>query len=179
MKTYLTYGFGIALGGAIISMALYFLGFNADPEKLEASRWISMALGIVIAIVGLYLGTKEKRALTPPEKHWGYGSAFGAAFMIGLFAAIFSGLYNYAYFAFIDPNISELILQMQLDQMEAKGMSADQIDKIEPMVRKWINPVAMSLSGFFGALVFNTVIGLIVAAFVKNRPQTKSPIAAV
>ena len=88
MKTYLTYGFGIAVGGAIISMVLYFLGFNADPDKLQASRWITMVIGIVIAIVGLYLGTKEKRALTPPDKNWGYGSAFGAAFMIGLFAAI-------------------------------------------------------------------------------------------
>ena len=179
MKTYLTYGFGIALGGAIISMVLYFLGFNADPDKLQASRWITMVIGIVIAIVGLYLGTKEKRALTPPDKPWGYGSAFGAAFMIGLFAAIFSGLYNYAYFAFIDPGISDIILQMQLDQMEAKGMSADQIDKIEPMVRKWINPVAMSISGFVGAFFFHVVIGLVVAAFVKSRPQTEPPIAAV
>ena len=56
---------------------------------------------------------------------------------------------------------------------------ADQIDKIEPMVRKWINPVAMSISGFVGAFFFHVVIGLIVAAFVKNRPQTEPPIAAV
>lgn len=178
MKTNLTYGFILALGSALLGMALYFLGFNADVSKLETSRWISMVIGIVIAVVCIYLGMKDKRALTPADKSWGYGSAFGTGFMIGLVGAVLASIFNYVYFAYIDPNLSDLIMQLQIDKMTAKGVTSEQIEQAEPMMRKFMSPIAMTISGFIGAVIFNTVISLIVAAFVKNRPAQDTTVSA-
>ncbi|MFI5357551.1 MAG: DUF4199 domain-containing protein, partial [Opitutales bacterium] len=179
MKTYLTYGFAMAMCGAVLGMALYFLGFNSDVSKLEISRWISGIVGVAIAVGCILLGMREKRELTPVDQTWGYGSAFVTGFLIGLIGTVLSAIFNYAYFAYIDPNLSDLVYQMQVSKMEAKGMSADQIEKIEPMMRKFIGPVAMTISGLVGGLVFNTVISLITAAFVKNRsePPAAAPAA--
>ncbi|MBP6507748.1 MAG: hypothetical protein KA257_09305, partial [Opitutaceae bacterium] len=65
-----------------------------------------------------------------------------------------------------------------LDKMEAKGMSADQIERAEPFIRKWMNPVMMTVSSFVMFFITNVVIALIAAAFVKNRPQTTAPTTA-
>src|ERR1019366_1394786 len=42
MKTCSLYGFLSALAGALLLLALYFLGFHSDPAKLSAAKWIGM-----------------------------------------------------------------------------------------------------------------------------------------
>ena len=174
MKTSLTYGFVLALGGAIVAMALFFLGFYDTPEKMEMARWVSMVLGTAISIIVITMGVKDKRDLTPADKPWGYGSACGTGFMTGLVGAILGAVFQYAYFAYINTGAQEVIWQAQRAAFEAKGMTADKIDQIEPMVRKWTSPVMMAVFGFGGALLFNTIFALIVGAFTKNRPEQAS-----
>lgn len=170
MKNSLTYGFVLALAGALLAMVLFFLGFNDTPEKMQSAKYISMLVGSIIAIVVIVLGVKDKRSQTPADKPWGYGSAFATGFMIGLVGAIFGAIFNYVFFAYINTGAQEVIWQGQRAAFEAKGLSADKIDQIEPMVRKWTTPPVMAIFGFIGALIFNTVFSLIIAAFTKNRP---------
>jgi len=177
MKTSLTYGFIAALIAALISMGSYFAGWHDTPEKLDTAHNVGMLLGTVAGIVCLVLGMKEKRALTPADKNWGYGSALATGVMIGLFAALIGSIYSYCYFSLINPHITDVIYQAQVAKMEAKGMSLDQIERAEPMMRKFMSPVVMTISGFVMTLVFNTVLSLIVAAFLKNRPAGASFVA--
>lgn len=180
MKTSLTYGFIAALVAALISMGSYFAGWHDTPEKLDTAHNVGMALGVVTAVICLVLGIKEKRALTPADKSWGYGSALGTGIMIGLFAAILGNLYSYCYFSFINPHVTDVIYQAQVAKMEAKGLSPEQIERAEPMMRKFMSPVVMTISGFVITLLFNTVLSLIIAAFLKNRPagaQAEPPVA--
>jgi hypothetical protein len=178
MKNSLTYGFVLALAGALLAMLLFFLGFNDTAEKMQSAKWISMILGIVIAIVVIVIGVKDKRAQTPADRPWTYGSAFAAGFMIGLFGALFSAIFQYVFFTYIDPGIQDIIWQAQRAAFEAKGLTADKIDQIEPMVRKWSSPIAVSLFAFVGAVVFNTIISLVVGAFTKDRPGSEPPALA-
>lgn len=170
MKTSLTYGFILALLSSLLSMGFYFTGFHDTAEKVKIAHNAGMLLGIVIAIVSIYLGTKEKRALTPADTDWGYGSAFGTGFMIGLVGAVLVSLYTYCYFAFINPQMTDVLLQVELDKMAAKGMSPEQIDRAEPFVRKWMSPGIMTGFGFVFITIIHTVLALVTAAFLKNRP---------
>jgi drug/metabolite transporter (DMT)-like permease len=140
MKTSLTYGFIMTLCGAFISLALFFSDFHADPDKLKLAQNIGLVTGIIISVGCVLLGMREKRADTPADKPWGYGSALGTGVMIGLFGALFGAVYNYVYFAFIDPNFREVILQAQIAALEARNLSSAQIEKAEPMIRKILHP---------------------------------------
>lgn len=179
MKTSLTYGFIMTLCGAFVGLGLYFGGLHSDPEKLKMAQTIGLVLGIVISVTCTLLGMREKRANTPADKSWGYGSALGTGVMIGLFGAIFGAVYNYCYFALIDPNFREVVLQAQIAALEAKNVPPAQIERAEPFIRPWLSPGAMTATGAVMAFVWNLVISLIVAAVVKNRPAGAAPVAPV
>lgn len=176
MKTSLTYGFIMALGTALVSLGFFFAGYHDDAAKMETAQRISMVLNIAIAIVTIVLGMREKRALTPADQNWGYGSALGTGLMVSLWGTLFSCIYSYAYFTLINPAINEVIFQAQVLKMEESGMSAAQIAQAEPMMRKWMSPAVMTIMSFFIILIFNAVISFIAAIFVKNRPA--APAAA-
>ncbi|MCC6415314.1 MAG: DUF4199 domain-containing protein [Opitutaceae bacterium] len=170
MKTSLTYGFIMALGTSLVSLALFFLGFHDDPAKVQTSQNISMVLNTAIAIICIVLGMREKRALTPADKNWGYGSALGTGLMVSLWGALFATLYTYCYFALINPAMGDVIYQAQVLKMEEAGMSSADIARAEPIMRKWMSPVVITIMGFFMIFIFNVLISFIAAIFVKNRP---------
>lgn len=177
MKTSLTYGFIMTLCGAFVSLGLYFGGLHSDPDKLKIAQTIGLVLGLAISVTCTLLGMREKRANTPADKPWGYGPALGTGVMIGLFGMIFGAAYNYCYFAFIDPNFREVVLQAQIAALEAKNVPPAQIERAEPFIRPWLSPGAMTATGAVMAFVWNLVISLIVAAVVKNRPASAAPVA--
>src|SRR5512133_3691522 len=119
MKTPLTYGFLMALGGALLTLVLYFAGFHDAPEKMNAAQWTGMIASLAISAVCLSLAMREKRALRPPENPWGYGSAFGTGVVTGLFGVLFGSVFAYVYVAFINPGMGDVILQLQMNKMEA------------------------------------------------------------
>lgn len=176
MKTSLTYGFIMTLCGAFVGLGLFFAGLHSDPDKLKLAQTIALVLGVVISVTCTLLGMREKRANTPADKAWGYGAALGTGVMIGLFNTIFGAVYNYCYFAFIDPNFQEVVLQAQIAALEAKNLSPAQIEQAEPYIRPWLSPGAMTATGAVMAFIWNLVISLIVAAFVKTRPDNAAPV---
>ncbi len=176
MKTSLTYGFIMTLCGAFVGLGMFFGGLHSDPDKLKLAQTIGLVLGLVISVACVLLGMREKRANTPADKAWGYGAALGTGVMIGLFGTIFGAVYNYCYFAFIDPNFREVVLQAQLTALEAKNLSSAQIEGAEPYIRPWLSPGAMTATGAVMAFIWNLVISLVVAAFVKNRPASSEPV---
>ncbi len=86
MKTYLTYGFYMALGSALVVFALYFLGYHSEPSKLGTAQVIQSVCGLAIGVTCTVLGVKARRAELPPTEDFGYGRALGAGVMITLFA---------------------------------------------------------------------------------------------
>lgn len=176
MKTSLTYGFIMALCASLLSLAFFFTGFHETPEKMQMSQNISLVVNSLVAIVCIVLAMREKRALTPATDNWGYGSAVGTALLVSIWGTLFATIYTYAYFAVINPEINEIIYQAQVAKMEEAGMSAADIANAEPVMRKMMSPVVVSLMSFFMILFFNAVVSFIAAIFVKNRPA--APAAA-
>lgn len=168
MKTCLVYGFAMSLAGAVLNLALYFLGYHSDPAKLGLAQGIGSLGGLAIGITCIVLGTKARRAELPANEEFGYGRALGTGVMIVLFGALLGIVTNYLYFAVINPGMTDIIVQSQLEKMEAKGMSGVQLEQAEKMIRIMTNPPIQAAFGFLGGMFFGTVISLITSAFLKR-----------
>ncbi len=174
MKTYVTYGFFMALGGFLLNLVLYLVGFHSDPAKIQMAQWIAMGGGTVIAFVCLVLGTKARRESVPPSEEFGYGRALGAGVMISLFASLFGIFTTYLYMTVINPGFTDILLQAQANNLEAKGISQDKIDQIQKMSAMWMKPAVQACFAFIFGMIFGTIFALITSAFLK-RPATEVP----
>jgi hypothetical protein len=170
MKTYLTYGSAMAGGGFVLVLVLYILGFHSDAAKISTAQWIQIVLGLGIGIACIVLGTQARRASVPAAEEFGYGSALGAGVMITLVAALLGLVTNFVYMHFINPGMTDLIVQAQIAKWEAAGMSSTRIEQAEGMMRKMMNPAVQAAFGFCFAMIFGTLISLVTAAFLK-RPS--------
>ncbi|HTB79866.1 MAG TPA: DUF4199 domain-containing protein [Opitutaceae bacterium] len=175
MKIYLTYGFAIMLGNALVTLVCYLLGFHSDPDKVQTAGYIAALIGLAIGITATTLGMRAKRNTTPSTEEFSFGQAFVTGFMITLFAALPSAAFHYVYLAFINPDFTGIIQQAQTAKLEAKGLSSEQIERAQNFIRPFLKPAAQAVFGIIGTLSWGTIISLIAAAFVK-RPA--SPPAA-
>jgi len=165
----------MALAGAVFLVVLYLLGFHSDPAKLKAAQLIGTIGTLGIVITCITLGIKARRAGMPRTEEFTYGQAFTSGFMIALFSALFGIVTSFLYAKFINPDFVDVIVQAQVTQFEAKGMSASQIEAAEKMVRTMSSPGVQAGFGFVFNLVCATIISLIAAAFLKRAAAIEDP----
>lgn len=170
MKISLTYGFLLALGGALLTFALFFLGFHSATEKLAAAQWIGSLGGLAISWTLLYLGLNASRAqAAATDRDWLFGPAFGQGFMIVLVGALLGVIFSYIYFASINPDFVTMMRDAQTSAMEEKGFSPEKIERAQGMVNKLISAPALSFFAFVGALVNGTLLALHLALTMIRR----------
>ena len=174
MKIYLNHGLGMAIAGTLLAFVLYFLGYHNDVEKIESAQRVAMIAGIAIAIVGLTLAIKARRATAPTHEPFGYGRALGAGTLTALFSSLFGALANVLYVAVVNPGMIDLIVENEITKLENKGTPDAQIEAAEGMIRMLSSPAAQGVFGFIGGFFFTFIVALIVAAFLK-RPATTTP----
>jgi hypothetical protein len=174
MKTCALYGFISALAGALVTLALYFLGFHSDPAKLGAAKWIGGCLGFAIAITFTVLGIKARRAEIPETQPFGYGSALWAGVQITAVSSFLSAIFIYLYYGFINRGFTELMLQDAMDKVQAKGVSGADLDRVEKMTRFMMSPGIQFVSVLIFGVIFGFILSLIIAAFLK-RPEPAGP----
>lgn len=169
MKTSLIYGAIMAVAGAVFTLLMFFAGFHDSPEKMKLGQWLGMVGGLAIGVVCLALAMRAHREQRRPDQSWGYASAFGIGVLTSLVAALLGSITGFLYFAVINPGFSEVIYQMQVEKMEAAGVSAAQMERIEPMVRKWTAPGILVVSQVLSGFMMGVVLSLIVAIFFRRR----------
>jgi hypothetical protein len=174
MKTCSLYGFIMAVALAVLTLVLYFLGFHSDPAKLATAKWVGGLGGLVIGVSVTAIGIKARRAEVPEAEPFGYGSALGAGVLISLVANILGAVFNYVYIAFINTGYSDVLMQEQMDKLQAKGLSGAQLDQAEKVTRIFMSPVPMAIMGLIFGFIFGVIISLILAAFLK-RPAPAGP----
>lgn len=178
MKTCALYGIAIAVANALLILALFFLGFHSDPAKYQAAKYIGGLGGLAIGITLTILGIKARRSEIPGNEAFGYGRALGAGMQVGLVASLLSAVFNYAYFAFINAGFADIIVQDQLDKMQAKGIDGARVEKAEQFMRFMMSPGVYALQTFIGGLIFALIIALIIAAFLKRAGPAEPPVQA-
>ncbi len=174
VKLSLLYGLGISIGGAVLILILYFLGYHSDLDKFIAIQTPTMLISYAIIIVGLVLGMRAVREQSP-DHSLSYGRAVGTGALITLFSGLFSAVFVLIYGLVLNPEYHDLIYRMQLAKMEEKGVPPDQMDAAEPMMRLFSGPVFMALMAVIMSPIFGTLLSLIIAIFVKRAPATTPP----
>ena len=174
MKTCSLYGFILAVAMAVLTLILYFAGLHSDPAKLATAKWVGGLGGLGIGFVCTSLGVKARRAEVPESEGFGYGSALGAGVLISLVAAILGAAFNYVYVAFINTGYADVLLQDQMDKLQAKGLSGAQLDQAEKMTRLFMAPIPMTIMAMVFGFIFGLLVSLVVAAFLK-RPAPAGP----
>lgn len=170
MKTALLYGFLLALGTALLTLALYFFDFHSDVEKLSSAQMIGSIGGLALCSVCLYFGMSESRAQAAASRNdWFFGSAFGQGLAISLCGAVLAAGFNYFYFASINPDFGSVIQRAQMAAMEAKGMPADQIERAAQFTQRFFSPAALTIFGGLFGFLMNAVFVLHFALAMPGR----------
>jgi hypothetical protein len=170
MKTCSLYGFILALAASFMTLMLYFLGFHSSAEKMDAAKWPGALVGLAIGVTIMALGVKARRDEVPAAEPFGYGRALWAGLLICIVSTALSAIFNYCYYAFINPGLSDLLLQQNLAKLEASGISGDKLDKMEAFNRMLFTPGWEAVFGVLAGLFFGLFIALILAAILK-RPD--------
>jgi len=147
------------LTGIVLTYAFQYL----VPDPNSPIKYLTF----IPFIVFLLLAQKEYK-----EQIGGYmtfGEGFSAGFRFAIFSGLMAAVFTYLYLAVLSPEVMDKAVEQARSQMEAKGMSSEDIDKAISLTKK-LGP----LFGAFGAAIFDAVVGAIVAligasVFKKER----------
>jgi hypothetical protein len=133
---------------------------NADPNS--AIKY----LGLLPFIGFLLLTQKEYRDQLGGFMTFGEG--FLSGFLYAVFTGILSAVFIYLYYAILSPQMVEKTIASTQAQLEAKGMSQDQIDTALNITRKYFAIIG-SVAAVFSAAFFGAIVALIGAAIFKKE----------
>jgi len=173
MKTPLTYGFGLFLGGALVMLLCYLLGYHNDLARFQTGQTFAMVAGISVMVVALVLGMKAVRSESPTQS-LSYGRAVGTGTLISTFSGVMSAVFTYVYGTLINPEYHQLMYEFQVSKV-AEQMTSSQIEQAEPMMRFFTGPLWIAIAQVVFSPIMGVIVSLIVALFMKRPPKDTPP----
>jgi hypothetical protein len=157
--------YGVMLGA--VSIVIFFaLTFAGVDQTSGIGRWASVPIYIAL----IYMAQKYFK--DEGDGFMSYGQGVSISFWAGLISTVIYTPIFYIYIKFIDGGFVEAIKNKQIEEMQNKGMSDEQIDQAMSFAGAFMSPEAMLVMGFFGGIIFILICGLIVTIFTqKTNPQ--------
>ncbi|MCU0396638.1 MAG: DUF4199 domain-containing protein [Cyclobacteriaceae bacterium] len=154
------YGLILALVSVIYFLVLTIM--NVDMTS-GIGRWAS----ILFYVAGIFLAHKYFK--DNGSGFMSYGEGIGISFWIGLLSSVISSLFTYIYIKFIDSSFVEMIKEKQIEEMQARGMSDEQIDQGMKFAEMFMSPEAILIFGIIGGIITVLIVGLIVTIFTQKK----------
>jgi hypothetical protein len=161
---------GIRYGviAAVIGI-VYFVALTTMGVDINQGVWSWFRYVITIAIIVL----AHKYYKDNTNGFMSYGQGVSISMWIGLVSAVIGSVFTYIYVKFIDTAFIETMKQKQMEAMEEKGMSEDQIDQAMQIAGMFMTPEAIFALGLVFGFLGTLVVGLIVSIFTqKKAPET-------
>lgn len=157
--------YGLFLGG--ISIAYFLILTIAGIDMTEGpARWASFLFYFGI----IYLAHKYYKE--EGDGFMSYGQGMGITFWIALVSSGISSVFSYIYMKFIDSGFVEAIKQKQIEQMQERGMSDEEIDRAMDIAGAFMTPEAMLIFGIIFGIIFIVFCGLLVSIITqKKKPE--------
>ena len=162
--------YGLYLGGllSLITVAIYAININ-----LMVNMWLGIGLLLAVIAFGVVSTAKSKSIM---EGVLSFKQAFSSYFITVAVGVLISTVVSIILFNFIDPEaaetVKELTVESTISMMQGFNAPADTIaeavDKIESQNQF---SVLNSMKSVAWGLLFQAVIGLIVAAIMKKNPE--------
>lgn len=162
-KVGMKYGliYGVALIG--VSLIFYLLGTDLQSKIPQV-----LSYGVLLAVI--IIGTKAYR----DEDLGGfisYSKALGTGIVISFFGSIIVAFYMYLFFSFIDPSMTDKILETAQQQMMEKGLPDDQVEMAVEMQKKFMTPGWMFAFTILGYTFFGFILSLITSIFIRRNQE--------
>lgn len=167
MNTPFFYGLVLAFGNIVLTLVGFFLGYQTD--KLVQGRWFGV-LPFVLVIGILWLGIRAVRE-EAKDKSLSYGKGVGTGFLITLYSSLIGTVYGFIHFKFINPNFVDYQIDAAHEKWAQAGLSDAQIEAAEKGMRFIMSPVVLSITGLLASPLIGLVIALVLAAFLKRKPE--------
>jgi len=157
---------GIRYGmiGGVISIA-YFLILILAGVNMTSGYWNWIGYAITAGLIFM----AHKYYKENGNGFMSYGQGIGISFWLGLISAAISSVFTYIYVKFIDSSFVEMIKEKQLEEMEGRGMSSEQIDQAMKFASMFTSPEAIFLFGLLGGIVVTIIIALLVTIFTQKK----------
>ena len=168
-KANLTNGLILGLISIVYTLVLYFFDLTFNKS-----------LGYVFMIVQLFILYYMLKSYRDTHLHgyMTYGQSLGAGIVIILYSTILTTIFSYILYKFIDTGLSAKLLTFTEEGMVKKGMTQTQIDAGMAFSKKLLTPEFMMISGFFGSMIFGTIMSLLVSIFTRKEgnPLVEPPV---
>jgi hypothetical protein len=126
-------------------------------------------LNVIALVIVMVLAHRSFRA--GRDGSMSYGQGLGIGVLVGLVAAVVTGLLVYLYLRFINPVGAPVDLQAEAAAMHAKGMSQAQIDD---NLAKW-STVMTPMGSLIFTMIIGGLTGFIVALLVPIVTRKDAP----
>ncbi len=162
-KNSMNWGLIVGIVLIIYSLLMYFLGLSLE-------KWVGY-LSYLLILGGIIYSTIQYRdnilggSIT-------YGKALGFGTLVILFAAIVSAVYAYLFYAYIDPEMINKILEMTEEEMVNKGVSDEQIEMALEMQSKFMKPWLMALFSIPSLTFMGFIFSLFTSIFLKKEVES-------
>lgn len=157
-------GVRFGLIAALIGIA-YFLVLNVAGIDTTQGFWNWLTYAITLTLVIL----AHKQFKEKGDGYMSYGQGIGVAFWMAVVSSVISSIFTYIYIKFIDTGFLELVKDRQIEAMQQKGMSDEQIDQGMKMAAMFMTPEAMLIMVLLGGIVATIIIALIVTIFTQKK----------
>jgi hypothetical protein len=166
MKNFLKWG--LIIVGIVTGLIGFATAGEFDPATGSRGMigqimgWISM----LVAAVCLFLGIKERRDSDPSDFTFGRGWTEG--FLISALSSVFSGIWTYIYFSFIDTEFISQMKEFTLSQMASGGMKPEEVEQAQSMMDMSFSAGAWAIWVVVSFLLVGMLLSLIFAAIVNS-----------
>jgi hypothetical protein len=171
LETVTTRSAGIRYGviAAVIGIVYFLILTSLGLDMQEGAwRWVGYVITIVMVVLA-HKYYKDNNA-----SFMAYGQGVGVAFWLGLISSVINSIFTYVYIKFIDTEFMEGTKQKQIEQMQERGMSDEQIDQAMQISSMFMTPEAIFLFALIFGILGTVIIGLIVSIFTQKKPAEQA-----
>ncbi|HNR19197.1 MAG TPA: DUF4199 domain-containing protein [Bacteroidia bacterium] len=157
--------FGLIGAGAIIIWSL--IGYIMGNDKIDTMKYPGY-----IVMLGIMIYTLRGAIIERKNTGGGFisfGKAYGVAMLTSLITWVIYSVFSFFYFKFINPELIDVIKDIQIAEYEKQGMSEEQIEQITAMSSSWMNAEMMAIWSFLGMMIGAALLSLIIAAVLKKE----------
>jgi uncharacterized membrane protein YeaQ/YmgE (transglycosylase-associated protein family) len=160
-------GIRYGLISAVIGI-IYFIILRAMNVDMQGpAGWLNWV------ILGVLIFLAQKYYKDNGDGYLEYSQGIGIAFWLGLTSAAISSVFTYIYIKFVDTAFVDQIRDKQYEEMQARGMSDEQIDQAMKIAGMFSTPEAILIMGFIFSIIGAVIIALLVTLITqKKRPET-------
>ena len=166
MKIEIKYGVIIGVLLALWNLTEYAFGFHSKHIEIHA---IVTNFFIIIPIIFLILGIREKRdkELKGELSYW---QGVKTGLLISLVTAVLAVIFLYLYHNYINPYFfSDMIEYTTSKAARENPNNPEAIELARTAAVNYFTLTSYLIQGFFGSIIFGTVISLVVPAVLRRK----------